>query len=70
MNEVEIVEGGHYKMDASVYIDDLYIVKLVRIKNWFRWVDWIVYKSWKDSNIEQVMTLKKFKSKVLYKVNK
>lgn len=70
MNEVEVVEGGHYKMQWIIFTDDLYIIKICKIKHWFRLVDWIVYKTWKNSQFEQTMALSEFKKKVLYKVNK
>ena len=68
MNNVEIVEWWHYKMSAPIYADDLYIIKLVKIKHWFREVDWIAYKSHDNSGIVKTMPLSEFKKKVLYKI--
>jgi len=70
MNEVKIVEWGHYKIQWYFeFTEDLYLIKRRKIKSWFREVDWIVWSSFKDWTYEQIMTLKKFKSIVLYKVN-
>lgn len=73
MNNVEIVEWWHYMMQDlwwiwSDFTDSLYLKKLVKIKHWFKEIDWIVYKSNEDSYFEQIMPLSKFKKKVLYKV--
>lgn len=74
MNELEIVGWASYGVQDinwiySDYTSILYIKKLVKIKHWFRYVDWIVYSQFEDWGFEKIMTLKKFKSKVLYKVN-
>ena len=75
MNEVEIVEWWHYKIQADFmdFTEDLYLIKLRKIKVWFfkkKEVEWIVYShiSLKDKQCEQVMELEKFKKWVLYKV--
>ena len=71
MNEVEIVEGGHYKIQWLSFTHDLYIIKKCTLKWLFFWrTDWLVVSSFADLEFEQTMTLKEFKSKVLYKVNK
>lgn len=70
MNEVEIVEGGHYSMQSIWFTDDLWIKKICKIKSWFSIVDWLVVSIFEDWTFEKTMTLKEFKSKVLYKINK
>ena len=75
MNEVEIVEGWRYKMQdlwwiGSEFTKEIYVIKIVKIKHWFKFVEWIVYSEFEDLDFESIMTLEKFKSKVLYKVNK
>ena len=71
MNNVEIIEGWYYKMQWLWYTDNLYIVKICKIKHWFRTVDWLVVSSNKKDDLffDKTMTLEKFKRKVLYKVN-
>jgi hypothetical protein len=73
MNNVEIVEWWRYRMQDLPWIwssrtYELFIIKLVKIKHWFIYVDWIIYKEWEDSNLEQIIPLSEFKEKVLYKV--
>ena len=78
MNDVEIVEWWHYKMQNksifSEFTENLYLIKLIKIeiKKWFfktEYVDWLTYSMFKDWSYESIMTLDDFKKDVLYKVN-
>lgn len=73
MNEVEIVEWWHYKIRENYmeYTEDLYLIKLVKIETGFftkKIVDWIVFSSFENWDLEAVMKLSDFKKCVLYKV--
>lgn len=73
MNNVEIVEWWHYKVVGSIwnFTYNLWLIKLVKIKVWFffkKEIEWIVFSNFEDLIYEQIMSLKKFKEIVLYKV--
>ena len=69
MNNLTITEGWHYKTQGWMYTHDLYVIKKVKIKHWFREVDWIVYSIFEWWSHEQYMTEKEFHRIALYQVN-
>lgn len=71
MNEVEIVEWWHYIMNYwGWFTEDLYLVKSVKWKTFFwKEIEKIVYSISEDCIFLRIMTMKKFKKCVLYKVN-
>lgn len=70
MNEVELVEWWCYYIKET-WLDcpvKIYIKKFVKFKNWFKYVDWVVFSNYRPDNMDHIMTLKEFKQKVLYKI--
>ena len=67
MNKVELVEWWKYCMNLmGTFTDELLVIKKVKIKNWFTYVDAIVYMEWK---LKRIMTIADFNKIVLYKLD-